>query len=233
MKTSRLINFLRNVFSGLYYLTIGATLALLVVPTLLHWGQSEKEEGNARFTIDIPYRGILQADDHFSPGKSRLQISDHPSADLTVPNQQNEYNVEFQVSSFQEFLQLPRFVQAFVVFFFLLTVGGFLRVTYLLRRLFEDFSEGEVFSVIQIKRIKTLGWTLVGLFLLSSVFTNVNHYYLTRYLEEHNYEVFMPIGIPFVFPDNWLLPLTGLILLALSHIFLYGLTLQRETELTI
>lgn len=144
-----------------------------------------------------------------------------------------EQQLQFRYGTAHAFFHLPPIVWVGFLINLVLLVGGPLRIFWLFRNLFTEFSARQYFTNKQVGRMGQIGRTLVWLFVSLHAVRQAQYYWAIRYMTDHDYLVYPPDSNSFLWPTNWLLLLSGLTLLALAQVFLHGLQLQRDSELTI
>lgn len=102
--------------------------------------------------------------------------------------------------------------------------------TYLIwifRKFIKNVKNGDVFSIENIFILKKLAYGLVAFWLFTTIYMRISYYYIAGHLEFENVQITNDIpnysGILFVALFIWVI----------AHIFITGLKLQQERELTI
>lgn len=201
-----------------------------IITRTKHGYSSRGSGGFGTIQIDLPGQ-VWSGRPGFKSPVYWEQPVEEPS--VFVRHNSPELQLQFRYRSLTDFMHLPPVASISFLLSIGLLFGGPLRLLWQFRKLFAGFSAGQYFTTGQVGRIWQIGWTLVWLFLLHTLLCNGRYYWVVQYMQAHNYQVFPPNGIPILWPDNWLLLLSGLTLLALAQVFLHGLQLKQENDLTI
>lgn len=193
--------------------------------------QQEFVDRGSHGTITIPFEGHLFGHNFQSPIYWEHPVPNAPVY-LQHRGRTGRYTVYFYYRSLGEFLRLPVFVIVSFLITLIVVIGGSMHFLYMLKRIFDAFGQGDFFSDRQVWRFRRIGWTstlgFTGMY-LNDIYRSLS---LMAYLRERGYEIFGTNMWPY-WPDFWPLLVAGLLVLALSQVFAYGRSLQKEQELTI
>lgn len=109
----------------------------------------------------------------------------------------------------------------------LLTALGISYLIYLLRTVVISVQHGEVFTEQNVKRIRRLGYLVLGLSLAQAFFEYIAAYEVLRQVNITS----PPLSVPSPFEPGVIL--ASLLILALAQVWGYGLELERDRALTI
>lgn len=100
-------------------------------------------------------------------------------------------------------------------------------LTWIFTRFIKNVKDGKVFTINNIDLLKRISYTLLGFWLFTVIYMRIAYYYIAKRLEFNNIHIRDDIpnfpGILFVALFIWVL----------AHIFITGLKLQQEKDLTI
>ncbi len=113
-----------------------------------------------------------------------------------------------------------------------LIVGGFYYLLHLLVRLLKSIEQKEFFSLLNVRRLRIMGFLIITYSILSWLYSHLIKYMLIDYLE---IDGLVHVGSRLSFNLSFLnLPFfLGLITLLVANAFEHGLKLKEEQELTI
>lgn len=125
------------------------------------------------------------------------------------------------------FFNTPAFITRKVgmAILFVVLIAGYLTWTF--RRFIKNVKNGDTFNIKNISLLKSLSYGLVGFWLFTMIYMRIVYYYIAKRLEFENLLITDDIpnysGILFIALFIWVL----------AHIFITGLKLQQEKDLTI
>lgn len=125
------------------------------------------------------------------------------------------------------FFNTPAFITRKVglAILFVVLMAGYLTWTF--RRFIKNVKNGETFNIKNIALLKSLSYGLIGFWLFTVIYMRIVYYYIAKRLEFENLLITDDIpnysGILFIALFIWVL----------AHIFITGLKLQQEKDLTI
>ena len=116
---------------------------------------------------------------------------------------------------------------AIVILFFVL-IGIY--ILWIFRKFIKNVKQGEIFSIHNISLLKKISYVYVGLWLVRTVFAQFIYSYFIDHIQLDNVKI---LSGGFFYNLNLDLLWNALIIWVLAHIFITGLKLQREKDLTI
>ena len=125
------------------------------------------------------------------------------------------------------FFNTPNFIAKKVGFALLFVILFAIGLTWLFRTFIKNVKEGEPFTVKNITLLQKLAYTLVGFWLFAVIYMRIFYYYIAKNLE------FEHIRISDDFPNYKGILFAALFIWVLAHIFITGVKLQEEQDLTI
>ena len=138
--------------------------------------------------------------------------------------------------------QEVEFVEAFGKIHFINTnpdlakwIGGVLMIIIIIslyiftmfRRFIGNVYRGYIFEEYNIRMLKKMAYGLVGLWIFTIIYKPVFYYLIVKNIE------FEHLKFTENFNTNGVILMVALLLWVLSHIFMYGVKLQKEQELTV
>lgn len=114
--------------------------------------------------------------------------------------------------------------------FILILLGVCAFIFYILltfQQFFARVRKGEVFSIDNILRLQNISYVLLGFWVYFLLYRHLTYHYITTRLDFENVEIIKEID-----SQPWIL-LLALFIWVLSHVFLRGLRLKEEQDLTI
>ena len=125
------------------------------------------------------------------------------------------------------FIDTPEFITKKVGFVILLLILGMGYLTWIFRTFIRNVKNGEIFTIKNIGILKKLSYGIAGFWLFTNIYMRVYYYLIVKHLKFENIHFTGDIS-----NYNELL-LMALFIWMLAHIFIVGLKLQQEKELTI
>ena len=125
------------------------------------------------------------------------------------------------------FFDTPNFITKKVGIALLFVVLFAIGLTWLFRTFIKNVKEGETFTVKNITLLQKLAYTLVALWLFTVIYMRLAYYYIAKNLE------FEHIFITDEIPNYSGILMTAFFIWVLAHIFITGVRLQEEQDLTI
>jgi len=125
------------------------------------------------------------------------------------------------------FFNTPNFITKKVGLALLVVVPFGVGLTWLFRTFIKNVKNGETFTVKNITLLQKLAYTLVGLWLFTVIYMRIFYYYIAKNLE------FEQVLITDEIPNYSGILFTALFIWVLAHIFIAGVKLQEEQDLTI
>ena len=125
------------------------------------------------------------------------------------------------------FFNTPDFITKKVGIALLFVVLFGFSLTWLFRTFIQNVKDGETFTVKNITLLQKLAYTLVGLWLFTVIYMRLAYYYIAKNLE------FEQVRITDDIPNYSGILVAALFIWVLAHIFITGLKLQEEKDLTI
>ena len=125
------------------------------------------------------------------------------------------------------FINTPNFISKKVGIAVLFVVLFGLSLTWLFRTFIKNVKDGETFTVNNILLLQKLAYTLVALWLFTVIYMRLAYYYIAKNLE------FEHVLITDDIPNYTGILVAALFLWVLAHIFITGVKLQEEQDLTI
>ncbi|TAE26030.1 MAG: DUF2975 domain-containing protein [Cytophagales bacterium] len=165
------------------------------------------------------------------PNSQPYILAQKPTVELRQPANA-EQKLVFDVRSWADLQALPTWLVAAKLPGLLLTIV-FLMVSYHLMRLFETMRSQQFFTAEQARRLQVAGLLFVGYGALKLVSGWLELAAGQRYLASQGLKFYWQASLGAALSDEVVWIITGLTLLALGHIFRYGLQLKQENELTI
>jgi len=145
---------------------------------------------------------------------------------LTLNNQDIEVEL-IEASSRIQFKDTPSFISRKIAFALLIVVSFGIYLFWTFRKFIKNVKEGVVFTIANIGLLKKLAYGIAAFWLFSTVYLNIVRHYISGKLEFQNVEITSEVtsysGILYLALFIW----------ALAHIFMTGLKLQEEKDLTI
>jgi len=133
-------------------------------------------------------------------------------------------------SDYSKIVDPPVFIEKKIaivnLFFFLIVTYIF----WIFRKFIKNVKKGEIFSINNISLLKKISYVLVGVWLVSTVFAQFIYFYFINHIQLDNVKI---LSGGFFYNLNLDLLWNALIIWVLAHIFITGLKLQREKDLTI
>jgi len=142
----------------------------------------------------------------------------------------NNQSVDVQLveaTSRIHFFNTPLFITRKVAPVIFLLVSGVVYMIWIFRNFIKNVKNGEIFNIKNITLLKHLSYGMVGLWLFTVVYMRIFYYYIVKNLEFENVRITEEI------PNHSGLLFTALLIWVLAHIFITGLKLQEEKDLTI
>ncbi len=110
----------------------------------------------------------------------------------------------------------------------MLLAGGFIfYLMFIFRKFIINVKKGKVFKIENIELLKNMAWAILGLWVFIIVYMRLLYHFIARNLE------FNHIEFTNEFPNFAGLLLLALFLWVLSHVFVQGVNMKEEQELTI
>ena len=125
------------------------------------------------------------------------------------------------------FINTPNFITRKVGIAVLFVVLFGLSLTWLFRTFIKNVKDGETFTVNNILLLQKLAYTIVALWLFTVIYMRLAYYYIAKNLE------FEHVLITDDIPNYTGILAAALFLWVLAHIFITGVKLQEEQDLTI
>jgi len=142
----------------------------------------------------------------------------------------NEQNVKVELveaSTRIHFIDTPNFITKKVGVALLFVVMFAISLTWLFRTFIKNVKDGETFTVKNIMLLQKLAYTLVALWLFTVIYMRLAYYYIAKNLE------FEHVLITDEIPNYSGILVAALFIWVLAHIFITGVKLQEEQDLTI
>lgn len=125
------------------------------------------------------------------------------------------------------FSELPTMVGRIYGIFILLVIGIFFYIFQAFRRIILNVYKGLIFKIGNFKLLRNMAYGLLAFWAMIVVYSLLQHFMIAQHLtfESLSYAGSMEFHTEVVF--------VALILLVLSHIFMHGIKLKEDNELTI
>jgi len=125
------------------------------------------------------------------------------------------------------FIDTPVFIAKKVAIVLSLVVLGVLYIMVLFRKFIKNVKNGLTFKISNVKILKKISYSIVVFWFFTEVYMHIYYYYIATRVEFENIKFSTDV-------DNY----SGILLLALviwvlAHIFIKGLEIQEENDLTI
>lgn len=125
------------------------------------------------------------------------------------------------------FFNTPSFITKKIGLVILLVILGTGYSTWIFRTFIKNVKNGETFTIKNISILKKLAYGIAGFWLFTLIYMRIFYYYIAKNLEFENIRITEDLpnysGILFIALFIWVL----------AHIFITGLKLQQEKDLTI
>lgn len=125
------------------------------------------------------------------------------------------------------FFNTPKFITRRIGIVIFIVVLGAFYLTWIFQTFIKNVKNGDIFNIKNIMLLKKLSYGLVGFWLLTIVYMRVFYYYIVENLE------FERIYLRDDIPNYFGVLFVALLVWILAHIFITGLKLQQEKDLTI
>ncbi len=125
------------------------------------------------------------------------------------------------------FFNTPNFIAKKVGFALLFVILFAISLTWLFRIFIKNVKEGKTFTVKNITLLQKLAYTLVGFWLFTVIYMRLAYYYIAKNLE------FQHVLITDDIPNYSGILFVALFIWVLAHIFIKGMRLPEEQDLTI
>ena len=126
-----------------------------------------------------------------------------------------------------QFKEAPSFISKKVSFALILLISFVIYLLWTFRKFIKNVKEGIVFTIGNITLLKKLAYGIAAFWLFSIIYSRVVQYYIASKLEFENIEITSEIS------DFSGILYLALFIWVLAHIFMTGLKLQEEKDLTI
>ncbi len=136
--------------------------------------------------------------------------------------------VEFvEANSKIHFIDTPRFIANKVAIAMLIVSAGFFYLLLIFKKFIKNVKNGDTFNINNIKILKKLSYGLVALWAFTNIYMFLLYHYIGTRIEMDNIKISSNLnnysGILFA----------ALLIWVIAHIFIKGLELQEEKDLTI
>jgi hypothetical protein len=126
------------------------------------------------------------------------------------------------------FFNTPTFIAKKIGIILLIVVLVIGYITWIFKRFIVNVKNGIIFTIDNIKLLKKLAYGIIGFWIFTLVYSQLFYYYIAKNLEFKN----VRIASNDVSVDSDML-FVALIIWVLAHIFIKGVQLQQEKDLTI
>ncbi len=136
--------------------------------------------------------------------------------------------VEFvEANSKIHFIDTPRFIANKVAIAMLIVSAGFFYLLLIFKKFINNVKNGDTFTIKNIRILKKLSYGLVALWAFTNIYMFLLYHYIGTRIEMDNIKISSNLnnysGILFA----------ALLIWVIAHIFIKGLELQEEKDLTI
>ncbi|MCK5846941.1 MAG: DUF2975 domain-containing protein [Bacteroidales bacterium] len=142
----------------------------------------------------------------------------------------NDQNVKIELveaTTKIHFIDTPIFIAKKAAIAMLIATSGFLYLIIVFKKFITNVKNGQTFNIENIKLLKKLSYGIVGFWLFTMIYMKLFYHYIgTRVEFEH-------IRISSDTNDYSVLLFIALLIWVLAHIFIKGLELQNDKDLTI
>ncbi len=199
----RIIYWLTNISLGLLALIIIASLVFNVLLYTDFFGNNMQLHIQLPVKVDFLETGVL----HLNNQDTKVELVD--------------------ATTRIHFFNTPDFIAKKVGIAILLVTlfAGYL--TWIFRTFIKNVKDGETFNIKNIRLLKTLAYGIAGFWLFTVVYMRIAYYYIAQNLE------FTHVHITNDIPNYPGILFIALFIWVLAHIFITGLKLQQEKDLTI
>ena len=125
------------------------------------------------------------------------------------------------------FIDTPKYISKRVAFLLLLVVSGAGYLTWVFRSFIKNVKDGIIFTIKNISLLKRMSYIIVTFWFFTYIYMRIFYYQISRNVEFKN------IRIREEMDDNSGILIVALLIWVLAHIFISGLRLQKENDLTI
>jgi len=125
------------------------------------------------------------------------------------------------------FIDTPKYISKRVAFLLLLVVSGAGYLTWVFRSFIKNVKNGIIFTIKNISLLKRMSYIIVTFWFFTYIYMRIFYYQISRNVEFKN------IRIREEMDDNSGILIVALLIWVLAHIFISGLRLQKENDLTI
>ncbi len=136
--------------------------------------------------------------------------------------------IEFvEASSKIHFFNTPLFLAQYIGVAMLAVIGVAFYMTYVFRKFVTNVRLKKIFEITNIRLLQNLAYAIFSFWIFALIYARILYYYLSANLEMEN------VTISDDFPNYAGFPLLALFIWVLSHIFIHGVKLQEDKDLTI
>lgn len=150
--------------------------------------------------------------------------------------QLNEQNVKIKLvdaSSKVFFMDVPRSVSRTAVTFALFLILFVFYLVWVFREFIKNVKEGNVFIIKNILLLKRISYLLVVVWLFQDVVMQLIYFYLVKRMEFENVSLIKDFRVSIDFFNYRSVLFVAIFIWVLAHIFMTGLKLQEDKDLTI
>jgi len=199
----RIIYWLTTFSLGVMFIMVLASFAFNILLYTDFFGNNMQLHTDLPVKVDILETGNLHLND----------------MDLDVKLVEGEMRIHF--------INTPNFISRWIGLAILIAVLLGTYLIWLFRTFLKNVNEGNIFNVNNIQLLKKLSYGIAGLWLFTIIYMRIFYYQIAKNLE------FDGVLITNELPDYSGILFTAILIWILAHIFITGVRLQKETDLTI